>query len=102
MKKTFTVLASALFVLTLQAQDTADTDDVTTYWVADLAALPEDKQVIYTNNFAAAKRAYSRSSFSECAESPVRSSAQLPWEVCPRKAYPFWNFPLPYNCCSPE
>lgn len=66
MKKTFIVLASALFVLTLQAQDTADIDDVTTYWVADLAALPEDKQVIYTNNFAAAKRAYSRSSFSKC------------------------------------
>lgn len=66
MNRIYAALVLSLSALTLHAQDTADTVDVTAYWVADLAALPEDKQVIYTNNFAAAKRAYSRSSFSEC------------------------------------
>lgn len=66
MKKFYMISALALLAASLPAQDAAETEDVTEYWVADLAALAEDKQSIYTINFAAAKRAYSRSSFSEC------------------------------------
>ncbi len=66
MKKIYAALVLSWSVLTLPAPGIEDIDDVTAYWAADLAALPADKQVVYTNNFTAAKRAYSRSSYAEC------------------------------------